>query len=122
MGKKLTVNVFLPDPDEAVGSLVSFKAGEELPAWAEKLVGDHVFADQSKPEKTSPRGKIPSAKKESPAPVEHKIPSPKEGIAKWKSFAKNAAGIDDLPQSITREEIIERVREVMPDLEISEGE
>lgn len=122
MGKKLTVNIFLPNPDGALGSLESFKAGEELPAWAEELVGDHVFEDPAKPAPSAPRGRIPSVEKKKQEQVRQDIPTAKAGIAKWKSFAKNVANIDDLPQSITREEIIERVIEVMPNLEIPEGE
>lgn len=121
MGRKLTCNVFLPNPAGDLSPLVAFLAGEELPEWAEDLVGPHVFEKAPKAEKST-KERIPSGLKEEPkAPPEFKVPSAKAAIATWKKFAKDAYGIQNLPENITRDEVIAEVYKVDPQLVVEEA-
>ena len=67
MGRKLAYTVHVnkfepvdpdkPDGEQYVASTEIFERGAELPKWAAKLVGDHVYeADESEPEPVAPNG------------------------------------------------------------------
>lgn len=73
-------SVVLTNPD--TGKREQFLPGAELPAWAAKLVGDHVYADAGADEATEP--KPPAAKK--PA---------KKAAAKKTAASREPATADD---------------------------
>lgn len=120
MANVLKQNVMLQRNPPA-GEVTSFKAGDTLPDWAEDLVGKHVFEDG--------RGDVAAPKEvdrklvEVPEPeaepeTELKVPSRKAAAATWRKFAKEA-GVE-VPAKATRDEIIEKILENNPDLEIPE--
>lgn len=105
-----------------IGELTVLKAGETVPDWAENLVGDHLFEDD--------RGGVAAPKEvdrslvqlpeEPPQPEEElKVPKRNAAAATWRKFAKEASVT--LPAKATRDEIIEKVLESYPDLEIPEA-
>lgn len=120
MGRKLTQNVFLPNPDSTVGPLIAFLAGDELPEWAQELVGDHVY-EKPKEKVETKKGKIPSVPKKEEEPAEFEVPLAKASLPAWKSFAKKAYKLEGFPQNITREEVIAEILRVDPSLEIREA-
>ena len=58
MGRKLayTVHVREVDGDHNLVQEETFLAGTELPAWAVKVVGDHVYTDDDEPRPVAPNG------------------------------------------------------------------
>lgn len=117
MGKVLKHNVFLTNPETPFESATAFLKGDELPDWAEGLVGDHVFEEAPKAEPAPRKGKVPTPKKAEEANVTLEVPDAQAGIATWKKFAKAYAGLS-FPQSITREEIFAAIKEAKPEFEV----
>lgn len=65
MGRKLTANVWVPDPES--GEPVLLEAGAEVPDWAKDLVQNpKVFAHEAEPEAPAE----PAASTETVAPIE----------------------------------------------------
>lgn len=105
-----------------MGPLTKFYAGETVPDWAEDRLGDHLFEDG--------RGDVAAPKEvdrslvqlpeSAPEPEEElKVPKRNAAAATWRKFAKEASVT--LPAKATRDEIIEKVLESNPDLEIPEA-
>lgn len=121
MGRVLKHNTMLRrNPPN--GEITVLKAGDELPDWAEGRVGEHLFEDArgSRIEPKEVERKLPSHPVVEPEEEpELKVPTRKAGAPTWRKFAKEA-GIIDLPAKATRDEIIEKVLEHNPDLEIPE--
>lgn len=119
MGKVLKHNVMLRRNPPA-GEVSSFKAGDTLPDWAEDRVGEHLFEDaRGEVEPKEVERKLPEPPAVKPeAEKELEVPSRKKSVATWRKFAKEA-GVE-LPAKANREEIIEKVVEKHPDLEIPE--
>ena len=130
MAKVLKQNVVLRD-NPPVGLLHAFVAGQTLPAWAEEQVKNspHLF-NESGDSRTSAtqrtRAQVdaatPKPKKVEKKPVEEELEVPKVHASKkiWFDFAKKAYGLDVDYSAITRDEIVEKVKELDPDLEIPE--
>lgn len=113
MGRKLAYTVHVNrtkpvDPDKPDGEqyLVGteiFERGSELPKWAAKLVGDHVYeADDSTPEPVAPNG-------ERDETVE--IPAGNASLEAWQEYARSQGlsdadlegkGRDDLRDQFTK--------------------
>ncbi|MDD2326430.1 MAG: hypothetical protein PHW63_10635 [Alphaproteobacteria bacterium] len=120
MGKTLKFNTAIRRTPPA-GDITFFKAGDTLPEWAESFVGSHLFEDAQgstngpkEVERKLPAGQVV----EPPVEKELTVPSRKAGAATWKKFAKEAGYT--VPPRATRNEIIEKVLEHNPGLEISE--
>lgn len=118
MGKILKHNITLRQ-DEPYGEVVSLLKGTELPDWAESLVGEHVFEEFVDEEPKRQSREIPTVKKKAEEKPENPVPSRGASVPEWKSFAKKA-GIKDIPTSITRDELIAKVEEEFPDIEIED--
>ena len=97
----------------------AFKAGEELPEWAESLVGAHLFKEPAVTEKGRPVTKktgLPSA----PAPKVEKteetneVPQRSASKATWKKFAEKN-GIE-VPADAGRDDIVALVAVKFPEL------
>lgn len=97
----------------------AFKAGDELPEWAEALVGAHVFEAPAVVDKARPVTKktgLPSA----PAPKAEKpketntVPQRSASKATWKKFAEKN-GID-VPADAGRDDIVALVAVKFPEL------
>lgn len=91
MGRKLAYTVHVnktepvdpdkPDGDRYLVGTEMFERGSELPAWAAKLVGDHVYeADDSEPEPVAPNG-------ERDATIEP--PAGNASLEAWQKFARS---------------------------------
>lgn len=117
MGKTLKRNVIVRKDHRSRPQ--AFKAGEELPEWAEALVGAHLFEEPAVTEKGRPVTKktgLPSA----PAPkVEkteeiNKVPQRSASKATWKKFAEKN-GIE-VPADAGRDDIVALVAVKFPEL------
>lgn len=121
MGQVLKRNVVLRQNPPS-GPLTVLKAGEKVPEWAEDRLGKHLFedglGDGNAPKEVD--RKLVTLPEVAPKQEEElKVPSRAASAAVWRKFAK--AGGTQLPQKITRDEIIEKVLIEHPDLEIPEG-
>ena len=96
MGRKLayTVHVRDVDGDELVQE-ETFPAGAELPAWAAKIVGDHVDGTDDEPAPVAPNGAadhmLPPQEPGGPARDPDAKKSAPEAKAPAKAPAKTAA-------------------------------
>lgn len=121
-GKILKFNTFVSD-NPPHGNPVHLLAGTEVPEWAwSQLEGsDHLFDDgkeKSSAKKAEPQTKpspeTPPAQAEQEKKSEVKIPKRSASRAAWVKFAE-AISVK-VPDSSSRDEIIERVLDVHPDL------
>lgn len=130
MAKVLKQNVVLRE-NPPVGLLHAFVAGQTIPAWAEEQVSNspHLFkgaGDDRTSSTQRTRAQIdavtPKPKKVKEKPVEDELDVPRVNSSKkiWFDFAKKAYGLEEEYSAITRDEIVEKVRELDPDLEIPE--
>ena len=96
----------------------SFLAGEELPDWAEGLVGEHLFTDEEKEPvfKRVRKTGLPSAPVKVEEPKELEVPARGSSKAKWVSFLTEA-GVD-FPEEASRDDLVEIAERALPDLEI----
>lgn len=119
MARILRRNVFVENPSRR-GFPESFVAGQELPDWAEKLLkdSDHLFTEEKeeRPKETPRKAEHTEEKKE--APKELKTPARSASAATWRKFAA-AAGVN-VPKGASRDDIVERVLESVPDLDIED--
>lgn len=122
MGRTLKQNVVLRR-NPPVGPLTTLKAGETVPDWAEDLVGEHLFED-GQGDVAAPKEvdrSLISLPENPPEPEEElKVPKRTAAAATWRKFATDQAKVK-LPAKATRDEIIEKVLESHPDLEIPEA-
>ena len=119
MGRIVKCNV-LVRKDPPSGPVTALRKGDEAPEWAESLLGEHIFQDAEEAEtpKRAARPLPTLPKKEEKKPEPTVAPEPGAHVSKWRSFATKI-GID-VPKGTARDEIIEMVREMNPDL-IAEG-
>lgn len=79
--RKAPVDADKPDGEQYIVGTEIFERGSELPAWAAKLVGDHVYeADDSTPEPVAPNG-------ERDETVE--IPAGNASLEAWQEYARS---------------------------------
>lgn len=130
MAKVLKQNVVLRD-NPPVGLLHAFVAGQTLPAWAEEQVKDspHLFRESGESRTSSTQrtraqvdASTPKPKKAEKRVEAEELEVPKAHASKkiWFDFAKKAYGLDVDYSAITRDEIVEKVKELDPDLEVPE--
>lgn len=116
MGRKIAFNLLLRK-EGSINEPTFFAAGEELPDWAEKLVGDHVFGDSQTP---APKSgvktglpSVPEAQEEEPESME--APPFDAHVSKWRQYA-NHLGLNIPAKGIGRDEIQEKVRAAFPEM------
>lgn len=130
MAKVLKQNVVLRD-NPPVGLLHAFVAGQTLPAWAEEQVANspHLFRESGDTRTSATKrtraqidAATPKPERVEEEPVEDELEVPRVHSSKkiWFDFAKKAYGLDVDYSAITRDEIVEKVKELDPDLEIPE--
>lgn len=103
--------------------VIPLLAGTKVPEWAEdQLTAPHLYTvEEEKTASSGGPGPLPNPPaKPKVEEEEPEVPSAKSSVATWRNFAKHY-GID-VPSKATRAEIIEKVQEVMPDIEIEEKE
>lgn len=93
MGKYLTANVVLTNPETGLSAFLA--EGADLPEWAVGVVGDHVLADD---------GEGGDAAEVAPPPVS----GPGSGVAAWRTYA---AAVDvDVDKDASRDDVIEALK------------
>lgn len=121
-GKILKYNTFVSD-NPPHGNTVALLAGTEVPdwAWSQLEKSTHLFEDgqpQSSAKAPEPKAKETSEAAPEPAKqaekTEVKIPKRSASRAAWVKFAE-AVSVK-VPDSSSRDEIIERVEAAHPDL------
>lgn len=121
-GKILKFNTFVSD-NPPHGNTVPLLAGTEVPDWAwSQLEGStHLFEDgQTQSSAKAPQPNAEKAPEAAPEPAkqaektEVKIPKRSASRAAWVKFAE-AVSVK-VPDSSSRDEIIERVLDAHPDL------
>lgn len=121
-GKILKYNTFVSD-NPPHGNTVALLAGTEVPdwAWSQLEKSDHLFEDgQPQSSAKAPEPKTEEAPEDTPAPDEKaeepkvKVPKRSASRAAWVKFAE-AISVK-VPDSSSRDEIIERVEAAHPDL------
>lgn len=115
MGRIVKYNVFVRK-DPPSGPVTALRKGDEAPEWAEALLGEHVFQEETEVEKPTrasrPLPTLTAKEDEKPEPTV--APELGAHVSKWRSFATKI-GID-VPKGTARDEIIEMVRDKHPDL------
>ena len=116
MGRVLKHNVTLRQT--LTSPVYSFLAGEELPDWADGLVGDHLFTETEKEPvfKRVRKTGLPSAPEVPEEKKELKVPGRSAAKAKWVQFLTDA-GVE-FPEDASRDDLVEIAEKAMPDLEI----
>lgn len=120
MGRVVKHNVVFrggaPDFD-----LVSVLAGQELPEWAEGLVGDHVFQapEEKKPAPKKDRSLPSPAPREKPKPEKVTVPHRGAAKARWVTFADTSRV--KYAKNASRDDIIEAVEDQIEGIEIPDN-
>lgn len=119
MSKKLTCNIFLRE-NPPLGEIKHFLAGETLPDWAEEALKDceHLFTETQEAQPTVQRESKGGPLPEEPEVTveEHETPhAPGRNASQvaWKRFAESI-GVE-VPESATRDQIIELVNTSHPE-------
>lgn len=118
MARVLRRSVFLENPESHV--IVSLATGQTVPDWAEPLLSgaDHLFEDDAPTPRVEKKRTV-AHKAEAVAENEPvKVPAKTASAAAWRKFAK-ASGVS-IPSGASRDDIIQRVLDEIPDLDIIE--
>lgn len=98
-----------------------FFAGQELPDWAENLVGEHLFTEEKTPnpsqvgpKKTGLPTPPPKEEVKPAATKRSEVPSKSASKATWKKFA-DQHGVE-VPEDASRDDIVLRVEAKFPEL------
>lgn len=116
MARVLKHNVTLRK-NPPTGEIVTLLSGQNLPDWAEGMVGDHLFTDEPTPVKAKPADKPLPREPEKELEEVEKVEMPDKGahISKWRKFAESLGM--KVAKGTTRDEIQGMVFSQYPDLD-----
>ena len=116
MGKTLKHNIMLRQ--SLTSPVHSFVAGEELPEWAEALVGKHVFEEaEAAPDfRRVKKTGLPSAPPVVEEAKELEVPAGNASRASWAKFLTEA-GVE-YPEDCSRDDLKDIAAKALPELEI----
>lgn len=119
MSRILRRHVFLEDPTSH--EIVSLVAGQEVPDWADELLSnsEHLFTDDvTAPAAHNKKRTVAHQETKKPEPEEVETPSRGASAATWRKFARQA-GVT-IPKGASRDDIVQRILEAIPDLDIED--